>query len=184
MSTFNTLRAANAARQKEWDKAGGIDAAYRANELAGETGEACNVIKKLERERLGIRGSRDNVEHLGDELADVMICVDLIAIGHKAKLPLDSGFPVGFTTAAHGGAQLAKHVGQLCDIIITDGDVAYPLDIQFAFLRVVRTAYGIAHMYGIDLDAAIAAKFNATSAKVGLRTRLVSHVSLSVKAGV
>lgn len=49
------------------------------NELAGEVGEACNVMKKLERVRLGIAGSTDTVEHLGEELADVIICVDLIA---------------------------------------------------------------------------------------------------------
>jgi len=75
-----TLRKANEARQKLWDTQSQISLAYRGNELAGEVGEACNVIKKLERERMGIRGSRDSVEHLLDELADVVICVDLIAM--------------------------------------------------------------------------------------------------------
>ena len=106
MTTHTTLRAANVARQREWDKEGWIDAAYRGNELAGEVGEACNVIKKLERERRGIRGSRATVRELADELADVIICADLIAM-----------------------------------------------------------------QYGIDLDAAVARKFNATSEKVGLDTR-------------
>lgn len=109
MSEHTSLRDANAARQKEWDKDGGIDAAYRGNELAGEVGEACNVIKKLERERRGIRGSRDTVDHLAEELADIVICVDLIAMG-----------------------------------------------------------------YGIDLDKAVREKFNATSEKVGLATRLAA----------
>ena len=104
---FATLRAANAHRQKLWDAGNQITLAYRGNELAGETGEACNVIKKLERERLGIRGSRATTEMLAEELADVVICADLIA--------MDAG---------------------------------------------------------IDLDAAVAAKFNATSEKVGLPTRL------------
>ena len=102
-----TLREANALRQKEWDTAGQITLAYRGNELAGEVGEACNVIKKLERERMGIQGSRDTNEHLAEELADIVICTDLIA--------MDAG---------------------------------------------------------IDLDAAVEAKFNSTSEKVGLRTRL------------
>lgn len=75
-----TLKAANQARQKEWDVDNKIDLAFRGNELAGEVGEACNVIKKLERERLGIKGSRDTAEHLAEELADVVICVDLIAM--------------------------------------------------------------------------------------------------------
>lgn len=79
MSEFLTLRVANQLRQQEWPGADKITPAFKGNELAGETGEACNVIKKLERERLGIAGSRDSVEHLAEELADVVICVDLIA---------------------------------------------------------------------------------------------------------
>lgn len=78
--TFFTLREANNARQALWDDKGQLDLAYRGNELAGEVGEACNVIKKLERERRGIRGSRDTLEHLAEELADIIICVDLIAM--------------------------------------------------------------------------------------------------------
>lgn len=172
MTTFTSLRGANAARQREWDKAGGIDVAYRANELAGEMGEACNVIKKLERERLGIRGSRDTVDHLAEELADVVICVDLLAMGYNIAVPLDSGVPVGFPSAAFGGAGLAKQVGTLCGVVLAIDVVVYPLDRSFAFLRVVRAAYGLAALYGIDLDRAIARKFNATSEKVGLHTRL------------
>lgn len=106
---FTTLRAANIARQKEWDADNQISLSYRGNELAGEVGEACNVIKKLDRERLGIAGSRDTVEHLAEELADAIICIDLIAAAE-----------------------------------------------------------------GIDMDAAVRTKFNATSEKVGLRTRMVA----------
>lgn len=105
---YDTLRSANRARQKEWDAGNQLTLAYRGNELAGEVGEACNVIKKIERERMGIAGSRDTLAHLAEELADVVICADLIAMSA-----------------------------------------------------------------GIDLDAAVRAKFNATSEKVGLLTRLV-----------
>jgi hypothetical protein len=122
---FATLRAANEHRQKHWDKEGGIDAAYRGNEMAGEIGEAlaeavdiillaaaggraCNIIKKIERARRGIRGSRATVGALAEELADVVICADLIAMAE-----------------------------------------------------------------GIDLDRAVAEKFNATSEKVDLPTRMV-----------
>ena len=113
LDNHTSLRAANIARQKAWDTNDAITLSYRGNELAGEVGEACNVIKKLERERLGIRGSRDTVEHLAEELADVVICADLIAMSE-----------------------------------------------------------------GIDLNAAVAAKFNATSEKVGLPQRL----SVAVRA--
>ena len=104
---FDSLRTANETRQAEWDKKRKITLSYRGNELAGETGEACNVIKKLERERMGMLGSQDSVAHLAEELADVVICVDLICLAE-----------------------------------------------------------------GIDLAAAVRAKFNKTSEKVGLKTRL------------
>jgi NTP pyrophosphatase (non-canonical NTP hydrolase) len=104
---LSTLRIANVKRHDEWVGGNDITPAFRGNELAGETGEACNIIKKLERERLGIAGSRSTIPHLAEELADVVICVDLIAME-----------------------------------------------------------------YGIDLGAAVRDKFNATSSKVGLSTRI------------
>lgn len=102
------LRQASSARQKEWDPNGKTTLSFRGLEMAGEAGEACNVLKKLERARMGMRGSKATVEQLAEELADVIICVDLIA--------MDAG--------------------------------------------------------GIDLRAAIVLKFNATSERLGLRTRL------------
>lgn len=107
VSEYSTLHEANVARQREWDPDDRITLAYRGNELAGEIGEACNVIKKLERERLGINGSRDTVDHLMEELADGVICASLCAM-----------------------------------------------------------------QVGGNLDAAVEAKFNATSEKMGLKTRL------------
>lgn len=77
---FRQLAQANMWRQLEWCNNGQIpDLSYRGNELAGEVGEACNLIKKLERERHGWAGSRATKEQLASELADVVICVSLIA---------------------------------------------------------------------------------------------------------
>lgn len=105
--TLADLHAANILRQAEWCPDQVPDLSFRGNELGGECGEAQNVIKKLERERLGWRGSRASLDELAQELADVVICADLCAV----------------------------------------------------------TA-------GIDLGAAVVAKFNATSEKVGLTTKL------------
>jgi NTP pyrophosphatase (non-canonical NTP hydrolase) len=105
--SLNTLRVVNEIRQQEWDPNDQITIEYRGNELAGEVGEACNVIKKLARERLGIRGTRATMAQLAEELADVVICVDLIAM-----------------------------------------------------------------QAGIDLDESVRQKFNATSEKYGLKTRM------------
>lgn len=77
---YYALRAANTTRQAEWDPTNAITLEYRGNELAGEVGEACNIIKKLARERLGLKGSRATKEQLADELADIVICTDLIAM--------------------------------------------------------------------------------------------------------
>jgi NTP pyrophosphatase (non-canonical NTP hydrolase) len=108
MTDFLTdLRYANIARNREWDPEAKLDAAFMALELGGEVGEAQNVVKKLERERLGIPGSRATVLDLADELADVLICADRVAM-----------------------------------------------------------------QFGIDLEEATKRKFNITSEKVGLRTRL------------
>ena len=86
MSEFHALSVASQLRQQQWPGAAKITPAYQGNELAGEAGEACNVIKKLERERLGIAGSRDTVEHLAEELGDVIICVDMIATTYGIDL--------------------------------------------------------------------------------------------------
>lgn len=84
--SFDLLRKANYKRQQEWDSDNQITLSYRGNELAGEVGEACNLIKKLERERIGIRGSRTTKEALANELADIIICADLIAMHQNIDL--------------------------------------------------------------------------------------------------
>ncbi|OLP44126.1 MazG-like family protein [Rhizobium oryziradicis] len=80
IKTYTTLAAANAARQSEWPGVENITLAFRGLELAGEAGEACNNMKKLERARLGIAGSTATLEQLGDELADTVITAYLCAL--------------------------------------------------------------------------------------------------------
>jgi NTP pyrophosphatase (non-canonical NTP hydrolase) len=78
--SLRALQRAHVERQEEWCPDQKPDLSFRGNELGGECGEAQNVIKKLERERLGWLGSRDTVDHLGEELADVIHCAVLCAI--------------------------------------------------------------------------------------------------------
>lgn len=120
----HTLRAANIARQKEWDTDGEIDIAYRSNELAGEIGEAlertvqaiflsiaagkaCNIAKKIERERRGIRGSRATTDELAAELADVIICADLIAM--DAGIDLDAAVERKFNDTSEKVGLLTRY---------------------------------------------------------------------------
>lgn len=114
-SIKDNLRDANVARQQEWDSGGDITPAYQGNELAGELGEAlelavsfialgaaggraANIIKKLERERFGMVGSRASKQDLADELADVIICADLIAM--KAGINLEAAVVEKFNSTS------------------------------------------------------------------------------------
>lgn len=84
-TTHRRLRAANINRDIEWLKAGkkkGVkfSLSFRGNELGGEAGEVQNILKKLDREAMGLPGSRSSPKKLFEELADVIICIDLIAM--------------------------------------------------------------------------------------------------------
>lgn len=78
---FESLRDANLRRNAQWvgDKPP-ISLSFRGNELAGEVGEACNELKKIERHNLGLPGGKEDKTGLTEELADVIICVDLLAM--------------------------------------------------------------------------------------------------------
>lgn len=95
---LDKLRDANTLRQAEWDPNDQITLEFRGNELAGEVGEACNVIKKLARQRLGIRGSKATKAQLAEELADILICVDLI--GMQAGIDLEEALESKFNATS------------------------------------------------------------------------------------
>lgn len=77
--SINVLVATCFVRQKEWDPNGVLSLSYRGNEMGGECGEAQNMIKKIERENLGLPGSRATKAQLAEELADTVICAAVIA---------------------------------------------------------------------------------------------------------
>lgn len=79
MITIKELQNALEDRNVEWDPDSKLTLEFFAVELAGEIGEACNIIKKLMREKLGIKGSRATKQDLKDELEDVIICAALCA---------------------------------------------------------------------------------------------------------
>lgn len=95
--TFEDLRFANVQRNKEWDPDNKLTASFRGLEASGEIGELLekaavllemsvvagklnNFIKKLERERMGIPGSRVTWHELAQEWADCIITLDLIGM--------------------------------------------------------------------------------------------------------
>ncbi len=102
MLTFQYLRDANVSRDLEWDPQRRLGAEFKALELAGEVGEACNVVKKISREKLGLIGSRVTAEDLAEELADVVICVDLLAAYFGIDLAAAVEDKFNLTTQKHG----------------------------------------------------------------------------------
>lgn len=175
---FTTLREANVARQKEWDPSNVVDFSWRCNELAGEAGEVCNILKKLHREKHGLPGSRAVKDDLAEELADVVICVDLVAMTAGIEPVGERVTPmVPFDTLTDAGNGLAARVGAISSLVFQGGQDAAdgkvnPQTLTERLRLVVQTANTIARMEGIDLLTAVAMKFNSTSHKVGLSTRL------------
>ena len=99
---LSKLREMTIKRQKEWAGDVELSLSYRSNELAGEVGELCNCIKKLERERMGMVGSRVSKESIAQEIADVIITADLLA--SALDIDLDKAVPdkFNYTSSKYG----------------------------------------------------------------------------------
>lgn len=105
---FNKLRSANVARDLIWDSQGKIIPLFRATEFGEESGEFAEaalvvalsriaelgtntgkilgVVKKLERERMGLKGSRKTTEDLMHEAGDALITLDLLCMTYGIDL--------------------------------------------------------------------------------------------------
>ncbi len=167
MTNYTNLRVANNARQLEWDRGNQVDLDWRLNELAGEVGEVCNVLKKLHRERLRISGSRADRQMLADELADCAICLDLALM--TANLPpvnMDLHARTRKTMTVTPLTVLGTELFRSTAFFIGCTVAGHVADTVYERLQV------IADREGINLGIAIAAKFNETSEKMHLKTRL------------
>lgn len=163
------LRSANEARQKLWeqDNPAVFDFSWRTNELAGEVGELCNVLKKLHRERVGIPGSRATMDDLADELADVVICIDLV--GMTTGIPTLPYFGtttpgITFGTLTNAGNSLTARCGAVSALNFIEHE-AQTLEERLKIL--LKTVRALAHREAIDLRMAVQNKFNLTSRKMG-----------------
>lgn len=89
-------------RNKEFDPEGKLTLEWYACELAGEVGEACNIIKKITRDRLGVGGKKteQTKEMLADELNDALICLALVA--NAAGINLDPRDKFNRSSVKHG----------------------------------------------------------------------------------
>lgn len=177
MNFLERLRAANIARDVEWNTgAVSVSMLFRANELAGEVGEACNVLKKLDREHnYKIKGSRDTFYHLSEELADIVICADLLAMDQKLEFPATCWGRVE-EAKKHDyslyGATLAANAGRICGVTIHYNTHFNSLQLSSNLCGLVSFTKTISDRIGFDLESAVSLKFNATSHKLELKTFL------------
>jgi NTP pyrophosphatase (non-canonical NTP hydrolase) len=95
--TFDMLTAVNRARATRWHPGFPEDNTWTggdwSNAMQGEAGEAGNIVKKLRRLECGFTGVLDGswpelIERLGEELADTMIYLDLVATKYGVDLPV------------------------------------------------------------------------------------------------
>jgi len=82
---FDRLRTMSQLRQQEWPGSSNATLEFRTIEVAGETGELMEVVKKYLRGRDGIAGRQASRDEIRDEMAGVIIAVDLLA----ARLHID-----------------------------------------------------------------------------------------------
>ena len=94
--TFDRVIAVNVARAKRWHagfpRDHGWTGADWSNAMCGEAGEVANVVKKLRRHECGLRGALDPpsaelLTLLGDELADTILYLILLAAKYGVDLP-------------------------------------------------------------------------------------------------
>lgn len=167
---WQDLRAANNDRQRKWDPDSRIDMTWRLNELAGESGEVCNLFKKWDREKIGLPGSRATPESIMEELADVVICTDLVLM--QAGLNPDTEFlwnPFGRNPAAplaELGIWITACIGRACALHTEDD---YGEEFVGSLLEALRFVGAASAAFPrISFPIAVSRKFNKTSHTVGL----------------
>jgi len=167
---------ANHARQTEYRDGSlvKVPMSFRINELIGEVGEMCNVLKKIEREANGWKGSRVSPSDLPNELADVVHTALLIALdlGISASvLPLQDNVRVPRSNdLSRIGCAFAVCCGRLAEVGMKE---RVEVDAALGQLRMILALCDmLADACSFDLEAAVMVKFNATSEKLGLQSRM------------
>ena len=177
---FSNLRAANIARQAEWPGNDKADLGFRALEVADEAGELMGALKKLARAQRGIAGNTLSLQDEADATGDTAIALDLLAI--------ELGFNLGERTIYPSKPLPVIEVALMLDATV--GDLSGQIADRLQELRGEESAYGteqmicscaaraifwlmcLAQALGVDLETAITTKFNKTSEKYGMATRL------------
>lgn len=178
-----SLRRANVDRQAEWPGGEHADLDFRGLELAGETGELINLLKKKVRNDRGIKGTTEKGNELqimlAEELADVVICLDLVCMELGVPIPYTDPIPdsvreiAKLCNLARCGNILNGRVGIINEEIAEELAAPLPDMTAIRISKALQMVGVIAELVEVNLDLAVPMKFNATSAKHGLKTRLL-----------
>jgi NTP pyrophosphatase (non-canonical NTP hydrolase) len=143
--------------------------------VGGELGQALNLVKKLNRERDAIIGNGKSapelLRDLADELADTVIYLDLLlasegqdfGFDHFGEIaPVVPPFGIGLSVRGSSAMVFAGRLAAAETVSAT----------RIAARGLLLVLGDLANAAGIELGAAVVAKFNATSARHGLPHRL------------
>lgn len=180
---ISKLRTANKIRQAEVPGGDTIDLGFRVLELAGETGELLNLLKKMTRIERGIKMTKESDAELkimmADELADVLICTDLLGMDvgfFLNDILSESDFSPRqrslMSSKVGLGNMLIGQVGRVCENVCYSTDAYDTSRLGGHASEIVFLVRKIAEDCKIDIELAVTMKFNATSAKHGFKTRI------------
>jgi NTP pyrophosphatase (non-canonical NTP hydrolase) len=174
--TYPTLRAANSARHLEWTNNQTVELTWRGTELAGEIGELAELLLAS----VGSATTSIDRDALCDEIGDGMICLDLTAMtADIADLTISD---VAYMTRTEMAAALGVAVCRACNTLKKlerehrgwPGSRTTKATLHSDLSEVASLIEEVAKRFNVDTAAVTARKFNATSEKVGLRTRLAT----------
>lgn len=174
MTDYTTLRSANAARHKIWMKGEEVGLLWRATELAGEVGEVQSLLsfRSLDEEQFA---------NLSDEIADVIICIDLFLMDLYAfELTWEFDFLADLGSLHEIGNMLGVYSGLACNGAKKlerrkrgfAGSTVPATEVWGHLYHLYQFTLYLAGRFAIDPKQAVQTKFNATSDKVGLPVRL------------
>lgn len=167
------LRKASAARSLVWSKGQPPDVEFSAIEFAGEVGEICNDLKKIVREQRGWVGSRATTQHLGEEIADVIITLDLLL--NAAGLPHLDGIKWVDQTRTQvmrqgvlwAAINLLRYSHNVIEDVIWKGR-PNNTGLWTSVDHILETLISISHEFNINIREAVITKFDSSSIKNSL----------------